>query len=91
MTYVRLALIATTAVGLIAAMAPASASQIVMGPDGHYYRLVPVKGPSPGTAPEMMGVSEQATASVAPVSNCRLINFVNQEYQPEYTTACGPQ
>jgi hypothetical protein len=39
----------------------------------------------------MMGVSEQATASVAPVSNCRLINFVNQEYQPEYTTACGPQ
>ena len=91
MTYVRLALIATAAVGLMAATAPASASQIVMGPDGHYYRLVPVKGPSPGTAPEMMGVSEQATASVAPVSNCRLINFVNQEYQPEYTTACGPQ
>jgi hypothetical protein len=91
MTHVRLALIATAAVGLMAATAPASASQIVMGPDGHYYRLVPVKGPAPGTAPEMMGVPEQATASVAPVSNCRLINFVNQEYQPEYTTACGPQ
>ena len=91
MAYVRLVLIATAAVGLMAATAPASASQIVMGPDGHYYRLVPVKGPSSGTAPEMMGVSEQATASVAPVSNCRLINFVNQEYQPEYTTACGPQ
>ena len=91
MTPVRVALIATAAAGLMAAAAPASASQIVMGPDGHYYRLVPVKGPSPGTAPEMTGVSDQATASVAPVSNCRLINFVNQEYQPEYTTACGPQ
>jgi hypothetical protein len=90
MTPVRLALIATAAAGLMATAAPASASQIVMGPDGHYYRLVPVRGPVPGTAPEMMGVSEQATASVAPVSNCRLINFVNQEYQPEYTTVCGP-
>jgi len=31
------------------------------------------------------------TASVAPVSNCRLINFEDNEFQPEYTTVCGPQ
>ena len=89
MTPVRLALIATAAAGLIAIAAPASASQIVMGPDGHYYRLVPVRGPAPGEA----AISRQATANVAPapVSNCRLINFENNEYMPEYTTACGPE
>ena len=90
MTPVRLALIATAAAGLMAAAAPASASQIVMGPDGHYYRLVPVRGPAPGQA----AIPSQATANVAPVapvSNCRLINFEDNEYQPEYTTVCGPQ
>ena len=90
MTPVRLALIATAAAGLMAAAVPASASQIVMGPDGHYYRLVPVRGPAPGQA----AISSQATANVAPVapvSNCRLINFEDNEYQPEYTTVCGPQ
>ena len=87
MTPVRLALIATAAAGLMAIAAPASASQIVMGPDGHYYRLVPVRGPAPGEAV----ISSQATANVAPVSNCRLINFENNEYMPEYTTACGPE
>ena len=50
MTPVRLALIATAAAGLTAIVAPASASQIIMGPDGHYYRLVPVRGPAPGEA-----------------------------------------
>jgi hypothetical protein len=87
MTPVRLALIATAAAGLMAAAAPASASQIVMGPDGHYYRLVPVRGPAPGQA----AIPPQAIANVAPVSNCRLINFEDNEYQPEYTTVCGPQ
>ena len=33
----------------------------------------------------------QATANVAPVSNWRLVNFEDNEYQPEYTTVCGPQ
>ncbi len=33
----------------------------------------------------------QATANVAPVSSCRLINFEDNEYEPEYTTVCGPQ
>ena len=85
MTPVRLAL--TAAAGLTAIVAPASAAQIIMGPDGHYYRLVPVRGPAPGEA----AIPLQATASVAPVSNCRLINFEDNEYQPEYTTVCGPQ
>jgi hypothetical protein len=90
MTYVRLALIATAAVGLMAIAAPASA-ETVATPDGHYYRLVPVKGPSPGPAPEMVTIIPgQATASVAPVSNCRLIHFEDNEYEPEYTTVCGP-
>jgi hypothetical protein len=87
MTPARLALIATAAAGLMAIAAPAFASQIVMGPDGHYYRLVPVRGPAPGQA----AIPSQATANVAPVSNCRLINFEDNEYQPEYTTVCGPE
>ena len=86
MRYAGFAVAAITAVGLIAVVAPASASQVIMGPDGHYYRLVPVRGPAPGEA----AISSQATASVAPASNCRLVNFLNNEYQPEYTTACGP-
>jgi hypothetical protein len=32
--------------------APASA-QVYLAPDGHYYKLVPVKGPLPGKALEM--------------------------------------
>ena len=87
MTPARLALIATAAAGLMAIAAPAFASQIVMGPDGHYYRLVPVRGPAPGQA----AIPSQATANVAAVSHCRLINFEDNEYQPEYTTVCGPQ
>jgi hypothetical protein len=91
MTPVRLALIATAAAGLMAIAAPAFA-EIVATPDGHYYRLVPVRGPAPGAAPKMVNIiPEQPTANVAPVSNCRLINFENHEYQPEYTTVCGPQ
>jgi hypothetical protein len=42
-------------------------------------------------APASATIPRQATASVAPVSNCRLINFEDNEYQPEYTTVCGPQ
>ena len=88
---VRLALIATAAAGLMTIAAPAFA-EIVATPDGQYYRLVPVRAPVPGTAPEMVTIApSQATANVAPVLNCRLINFEDNEYQPEYTTVCGPQ
>jgi hypothetical protein len=91
MTPVRLALIATAAAGLIAIAAPAFA-EIVATPDGQYYRLVPVRAPALGTAPEMVTIApSRSTANVAPVSNCRLINFEDNEFQPEYTTVCGPQ
>jgi hypothetical protein len=90
MSYIGLGLLATASIGLTAIVTPASA-QVVTTPDGHYYRLVPVKRPGLGTAREMVNViPEQATASVPPVSSCRLVSFVNGEYQPEYTTACGP-
>jgi hypothetical protein len=92
MRYVRAALLATAAIGLITIAAPAFSAQIIMGPDGHYYRLVPVKGPLPGTEPETMAVIPgQATANVPMASNCRLTSFENGEYQPEYTTVCGPE
>jgi hypothetical protein len=91
MTPVRFALLATAAAGLMAIAAPAFA-EIVATPDGQYYRLVPVRAPVPGTAPEMVTIAPaQSTANVAPVSNCRLINLEDNEYQPEYTTVCGPQ
>jgi hypothetical protein len=91
MTHVRLGFMATATAALIAVAVPASA-EIVATPDGHYYKLVPVRAPMPGTAPEMVTVAAgQPTASVAPVPNCRLINFEDNEYQPEYTTVCGPQ
>jgi hypothetical protein len=91
MRYSRATILATAALGLIAVAAPAFA-ETVMTPDGHYYRLVPMKEPSPGTAPEMVSViPPQATENVANSSSCRLTNFQNGEYQPEYTTVCGPQ
>jgi hypothetical protein len=52
MRYVRTAFLATAAVGLMAIAAPAWA-QVYLAPDGHYYKLVPVKGPLPGKALEM--------------------------------------
>jgi hypothetical protein len=91
MRYVRLSVLATASMGLITILAPASA-QVVATPDGHYYRMVPVKRPTSRTAPMIVNViPEQATASVAPISRCRLDSFVNGEYQPEYTTVCGPE
>ena len=92
MTNLRTAFLATTAVGLMALATPAFA-EVIMTPDGHYYRLVPLKAPPPGAASSViMAIPEGATASVAPAaSNCRLTSFVSLEYQPEYTTVCGPE
>lgn len=86
----RLALLTTASIGLMTIVGSASA-QVVATPDGHYYRMVPVKRPASGTAPEMINViPDQAIASVAPVSNCRLVNFgAGGQYQPQYTTVCG--
>jgi hypothetical protein len=91
MTNLRTAFLATTAVGLMALATPAFA-EVIMTPDGHYYKLVPLKAPPPGAA-SSVAIPEGATASVAPApaSNCRLTSFVNLEYQPEYTTVCGPE
>jgi hypothetical protein len=91
MRYVRAVFVATAAIGLLVLAAPASA-EVIMTPDGHYYRLVPVKGPLPGTGLEAVtAIPSQATANVAPPSSCRLVNFENGEYQPQYVTMCGPQ
>jgi hypothetical protein len=93
MTYLRTAFLATTAVGLMALATPAFA-EIITTPDGHYYKLVPLKAPPPGAASSaIMAIPEGASASVAPApaSNCRLTSFVSLEYQPEYTTVCGPE
>ena len=93
MTNLRAALVATTAMGLMALATPAFA-EVIMTPDGHYYKLVPLKAPPPGAASRvLLAIPEDATASVAPASasTCRLTNFVNLEYQPQYTTVCGPE
>src|SRR3984957_13191467 len=42
MTYLRTAFLATTAVGLMALATPAFA-EVITTPDGHYYKLVPLK------------------------------------------------
>jgi hypothetical protein len=92
MTNLRTAFLATTAVGLMALATPAFA-EVIMTPDGHYYKLVPLKAPPPVASGVIMAIPEGATASVAPApaSNCRLTSFVSLEYQPEYTTVCGPE
>jgi hypothetical protein len=92
MAYLRTAFLATTAVGVMALATPAFA-EVIMTPDGHYYKLVPLKAPPPAASGVIMAIPEGATASVAPApaSNCRLTSFVSLEYQPEYTTVCGPE
>jgi hypothetical protein len=88
--YTRAALLATAAAGMLAVAMPAYA-EVVVTPDSHYYRLLPVRAPLPGAAPEMATIIPgQATASVPKTSSWRLINFQTGEYQPEYTTVCGP-
>ena len=93
MTYLRTVFLATTAMGLMALATPAFA-EIITTPDGHSNKLDPLKAPPPGAASSViMAIPEGATASVAPApaSNCRLTSFVSLEYQPEYTTVCGPE
>jgi hypothetical protein len=49
MTNLRTAFLAT-AVGLMALATPAFA-EVIMTPDGHYYKLVPLKAPPRGRRP----------------------------------------
>jgi hypothetical protein len=84
MRYVHTAFLATAVCGLVAMAAPASA-QVYLAPDGHYYKIVPVKRPVGAVIPA------EATASVDNTSGCRLDQYVSLEYQPKYVTMCGPQ
>jgi hypothetical protein len=92
MSYARLVLLAAGAIGLLAF--PASAETIATM-DGHYYKLVPLKAFPRYPSEVVTVIPEGATASVPQASvsqnsSCRLTNFQNGEYQPEYTTVCGP-
>jgi hypothetical protein len=88
MRYVGLAFLAAAAVGLTP-LAPACAAEIVTTPDGHYYRLVPLKGPLPN-ASQVTIIPGEATASVPQSSNCRIVPMSQYEYQAQWVTACGP-
>jgi hypothetical protein len=87
-----LAFLAATAVGLVAVVAPASAA------GDRYDDGWPLLQTGScertftwSSARDGDGYAWAATASVAPVSNCRPINFEDNEFQAEYTTVCGPQ
>ena len=73
MTNLRTAFLATTAVGLMTLATPAFA-EVIMTPDGHHYKLIPLKA-RPGQASSVvMAVPEGATANVAPASPWPIYN-----------------
>jgi hypothetical protein len=90
MRYVEIAFLATAAVGLMGVAASASAAEVVMTPDGHYYKLVPLKGPLPNASEVATVIPGQATASVPQSSNCRVVPWPQFEYPAQWVTACGP-
>jgi hypothetical protein len=72
MACLRATVLATTAVGLMALATPAFA-EVIMTPDGHSYKLIPLKAPPPGEASSVvMAIPERATASVPPVARLDL-------------------
>jgi hypothetical protein len=89
MRHARATILSTAALGLAALAAPTYAQ---VGPNqgyylyqGHYYRLLPVKGSLPAQIPP-----GYTAAAPAPASNCFLTNFENHGgAQPMYVTACG--
>jgi hypothetical protein len=88
-------LLAAMAVGLLTC---AASAETIATMDGHYYKLVPLKG-SPRYPSEVVTViPEGATASVPQASlsqnsNCRLLDWGTQWEGPDskWVTACGPQ
>ena len=73
MACLRATVLATTAVGLMALATPAFA-EVIMTPDGHHYKLIPLKA-RPGQASSVvMAVPEGATANVAPASPWPIYN-----------------
>jgi hypothetical protein len=88
MSYTRLVLLATAAIGLSTF---AASGQTIATMNGHYYKLVPLRGPLPRSPAKVVTViPEGATASVPQTSSCRLTSFENGQYMPEYVTLCGP-
>jgi hypothetical protein len=73
MACLRATVLATTAAGLMALATPAFA-EVVMTPDGHHYKLIPLKA-RPGQASSVvMAVPEGATANVVPASPWPIYN-----------------
>ena len=92
MGYARLVLLAAAAVGLLAF--PASA-QTIATMDGHYYKLVPLKGIPRYSSEVVTVIPGGATASVPEASlsqssSCRVIPWGQYEYPAQWVTACGP-
>ena len=73
MARLRATFLATTAVGLMALATPAFA-EVIMTPDGHYYKLVPLKAPPRQASSAVMAIPEGATANVAPASPWPIYN-----------------
>jgi hypothetical protein len=89
MKYVRSVLLAATAVGLLAF--PASA-QTIATMDGHYYRLVPLKGAPRYRAEVATVIPAESTASVPQSSSCHLVDWAQREAPDNmYVSACGPE
>src|ERR1700733_7002539 len=72
MTNLRTAFLAT-AVGLMTLATPAFA-EAIMTPDGHYYKLVPLKAPPRQASSAVMAIPAGATANVAPASTWPIYN-----------------
>ena len=70
MACLRATFLATTAVGLMALAMPAFA-EVIMTPDGHYYKL---KAPPGQASSVVMAIPEGATANVAPASPWPIYN-----------------
>jgi hypothetical protein len=88
MSYTRLVLLATAAIGLSTF---AASGQTIATMNGQYYKLVPLKGALPRSPTEVVTViPEGTTASVPQTSSCRLTSFTNGQYMPEWVTLCGP-
>jgi hypothetical protein len=94
MACLRATVLATTVVELIALATPAFA-EVIITPDGHYYKLFPLKAPPGQASSVVMAVPEGATANVAPASPWPIYNgFYHQPTENELrgsplTTRCA--
>lgn len=92
MSYARLVLLGAAALGLLTC---AASAETVATMDGHYYKLVPLKGLPRSPSEVVTVIPEGATASVpqaslAQSSNCRVVPWSQYEYPAQWVTACGP-